>query len=84
MPRNLIVVHLEAAPAYDSNDSQKDYYQVGSVSPLKSLVNEIIPITAYPDAESLIRAGSVSLDRPVRGAVYFRTGDEVTGPWKGM
>ena len=84
VPRNLIVVHLEAAPAYDSNDSQKDYYQVGSVSPLKSLVNEIIPITAYPDAESLIRSGSVSLDRPVRGAVYFRTGDEVTGPWKGM
>lgn len=84
VPRNLIVVHLEAAPAYDTNDSQKDYYQVGSVSPLKSLVNEIIPITAYPDADSLIRAGAVSLDRPVRGAVYFRTGDEVTGPWKGM
>ncbi|MBT3271094.1 hypothetical protein HN371_28390 [Candidatus Poribacteria bacterium] len=83
VPRNLIVVHLEAAPAYDNNDGQKDYYQVGSVSPLKSLVNEIIPITAHADADSLIRAGSVSLDRPVRGAVYFRTGDEVTGPWKG-
>ncbi len=82
VPRNLIVVHLEAAPAYDSHDGQKDYYQVGKVDRLRSLVNEIIPVPGHLDSGSLIRAGSVSLDRPVRGAVYFRTGDEVTGPWK--
>ncbi|MDA1192145.1 MAG: hypothetical protein O3A46_10750 [Candidatus Poribacteria bacterium] len=80
--RNLIIIQLETAPAYDSVDPSKDYFQVGSVSPLKSLVSEIIPIEEHEDSDSLIREGRVYLDRPVVGSVYFRTGEDVSGPWK--
>ena len=80
--RNLIIVELEPAPAYDAQDPQKDYYQVGNVQPIRNHLNEIIDVPEHEDSDALIRAGRVHLDRVVSGPVYFRTGEDVSGPWK--
>ncbi|MDE0021346.1 MAG: hypothetical protein OXT69_08190 [Candidatus Poribacteria bacterium] len=81
VPKNLVLVELEEAPAYSAVDQNKDFYQARSISRLKG-VNEIIRVDQYRQTAELIRAGMVSLRRLVHGAVYFLTGEEVSGPWR--
>ena len=70
VPKNLVLVELEEAPAYSAVDQNKDFYQARSISRLKG-VNEIIRVDQYRQTAELIRAGMVSLRRLVHGAVYF-------------